>query len=109
MNKIKFIAAFVLGLGITFAASARDQIQIVGSSTVYPYATVVAEKFGKSGKFKTPVVESTGTGGGMKLFCSGVGTQHPDVTNASSTNKSKEEYLCAKNDVTYSIKIVVGI
>jgi len=91
MNKIKFIAAFVLGLGITSAASARDQIQIVGSSTVYPYATVVAEKFGKSGKFKTPVVESTGTGGGMKLFCSGVGTQHPDVTNASRAIKSKEK------------------
>lgn len=108
MNKIKFIAAFVLGLGITSAASARDQIQIVGSSTVYPYATVVAEKFGKSGKFKTPVVESTGTGGGIKLFCSGVGTQHPDITNASRAIKSKEKALCAKNGVNDIIEIVVG-
>ena len=69
-------------------AQARDQIKIVGSSTVYPYATVVAEKFGKGGKFKTPVIESTGTGGGMKLFCAGVGENHPDITNASRAIKT---------------------
>ena len=68
MNKLKVILPFVLALLISSYASARDQIKVVGSSTVYPYATVVAEKFGKDGKFKTPVIESTGTGGGMKLF-----------------------------------------
>ena len=87
---------------------ARDQIRIVGSSTVYPYATVVAETFGKTGKFKTPVIESTGTGGGMKLFCAGVGTNHPDITNASRAIKSKEKALCEKNGVTEIIEIVVG-
>ena len=86
----------------------RDQIKIVGSSTVYPYATVVAEKFGKSGKFKTPVIESTGTGGGMKLFCAGVGANHPDVTNASRAIKPKEKALCEKNGVAEIIEIVVG-
>ena len=62
---------------------ARDQINIVGSSTVFPFSTAVAERFGKSTDFKTPVVESTGSGGGMKLFCAGTGASTPDVTNAS--------------------------
>ena len=89
MKKINFILSLLIAVTIGSYASARDQIKIVGSSTVYPYATVVAEKFGKSGKFKTPVIESTGTGGGMKLFCAGVGTQHPDITNASRAIKDK--------------------
>ena len=89
-------------------AQARDQIKIVGSSTVYPYATVVAEKFGKQSKFKTPVIESTGTGGGMKLFCAGVGTAHPDITNASRAIKSKEKALCEKNGVKEIVEVVVG-
>ena len=59
------------------AQSSRDYINIVGSSTVYPFTTTVAEQFGRGGKFKTPKVESTGTGGGIKLFCNGVGVQHP--------------------------------
>ena len=80
---ISVIFGFLLVLSFTTTSYSRDQIKIVGSSTVYPYATVVAEKFGKTGKFKTPVIESTGTGGGMKLFCAGVGVNHPDVTNAS--------------------------
>ena len=80
---------------LLFSSQARDTIKIVGSSTVYPYATVVAERFGKTG-FNTPVIESTGTGGGMKLFCAGVGTDHPDITNASRKIKSKEKALCAK-------------
>ena len=84
MNKLTSIfISFLLVIGFTTSSYSRDQIKIVGSSTVYPYATVVAEKFGKSGKFKTPVIESTGTGGGMKLFCAGVGANHPDITNAS--------------------------
>ena len=108
MKKINFILSLFAALVITSYASARDQIKIVGSSTVYPYATVVAEKFGKSGKFKTPVIESTGTGGGMKLFCAGVGTQHPDITNASRAIKSKEKALCAKNGVKDIVEIIVG-
>ncbi len=108
MKKTNFILTLLIAFVITSYASARDQIKIVGSSTVYPYATVVAEKFGKGGKFKTPVIESTGTGGGMKLFCAGVGTQHPDVTNASRAIKSSEKALCAKNGVKDIIEIVVG-
>ena len=82
MNRlVKILLGFLLVLSFTTTSYARDQIKIVGSSTVYPYATVVAEKFGKSGKFKTPVIESTGTGGGMKLFCAGVGANHPDTVS----------------------------
>ena len=70
------------------AQSARDYISIVGSSTVYPFTTTVAEQFGKSGSFKTPKVESTGTGGGFKLFCGGVGVPYPDVSNASRAHQA---------------------
>ena len=83
-------------VGFAGAASARDQIRIVGSSTVYPFTTAVAEQFGKTGGVKTPVVESTGTGGGMKLFCAGVGDDHPDVTNASRRIKKSEFEDCAR-------------
>ena len=109
MNKIvSLFFALLLALSFTTKSYSRDQIKIVGSSTVYPYSTVVAEKFGKGGKFKTPVIESTGTGGGMKLFCAGVGVNHPDITNASRAIKSSEKELCAKNGVTDIIEIVVG-
>ena len=81
------------------ATHARDTIQIVGSSTVYPFATVVAEKLGKQPNLNTPVIESTGTGGGMKLFCAGLGVGTPDFTNASRAIKSSEKELCAKNGV----------
>ena len=90
------------------AAEARDQINIVGSSTVYPFSTVVAEKFGKSGSFKTPKVESTGSGGGLKLFCAGVGTQHPDITNASRRIKKSEVQRCAKNGVAQITEVKIG-
>ncbi|MGA0888885.1 MAG: substrate-binding domain-containing protein, partial [bacterium] len=93
---------------LTGLAHARDQIQIVGSSTVYPFATVVAEKHGQRGSMKTPVIESTGTGGGMKLFCAGLGPSHPDFTNASRAIKGSEKELCAKNGVTDIIEIKVG-
>jgi phosphate transport system substrate-binding protein len=89
-------------------AQSRDQIRIVGSSTVYPFTTTVAERFAKAGKFKAPVVESTGTGGGMKLFCSGVGTQHPDLTNASRRMKKSEFEECGKNGVKDIFEIKVG-
>ncbi|HAJ91381.1 MAG TPA: phosphate-binding protein [Gammaproteobacteria bacterium] len=89
-------------------AIARDQVQIVGSSTVYPFSTIVAERFGNRGKFKTPVIESTGTGGGMKLFCQGVGSGHPDVSNASRAMKSSEWENCQKNGVTDIIEVAFG-
>ena len=83
------VATFALAASAGLAA-ARDQIRIVGSSTVYPFTTAVAEQFGKTTGMKTPVVESTGTGGGMKLFCAGVGEDHPDATNASRRIKKSE-------------------
>lgn len=94
---------------LTGAAQARDQIRIVGSSTVYPFTTAVAEQFGRSGGGKTPVVESTGTGGGFKLFCAGVGVAHPDLTNASRAIRKSEFDECAKNGVTEIVEIKVGI
>ncbi len=98
--------ALAAGLG---AAEARDQIRIVGSSTVYPFTTAVAEAFGKAGMGKTPVVESTGTGGGMKLFCAGVGEAHPDITNASRAMKKGEFDECQKNGVKDIVEVKVGI
>ncbi|MEM7562407.1 MAG: PstS family phosphate ABC transporter substrate-binding protein [Pseudomonadota bacterium] len=89
-------------------AVARDNIQVVGSSTVYPFATVVAEKFGKSTEFKTPIIESTGSGGGMKLFCAGVGKAHPDFTNASRRIKKSEFDQCQANGVTDIVEIKIG-
>ena len=108
MKKIKIILLAFAAMIFASTAQARDQIKIVGSSTVYPYATVVAEKFGKQSKFKTPVIESTGTGGGMKLFCAGVGTAHPDITNASRAIKSKEKALCEKNGVKENMRAIVS-
>ncbi len=90
------------------AASARDQIRVVGSSTVFPFSTAVAENFGRITKFKTPVIESTGTGGGAKLFCSGLGTRHPDITNASRRIKRSEINRCAKNGISKIIEIQFG-
>jgi phosphate transport system substrate-binding protein len=90
------------------AADGRDYISIVGSSTVYPFSTTVAEQFGKTTKFKTPKIESTGTGGGFKLFCAGAGADSPDITNASRAIKSSEVETCAKNGVTEIIEVKVG-
>jgi phosphate transport system substrate-binding protein len=98
-------AAFLALIG---AAEARDQIRIVGSSTVYPFSTAVAEQFGKSTKFKTPVIESTGTGGGFKLFCSGVGVGHPDISNASRRIKKSEVDQCAGNGVKEITEVQIG-
>ncbi|MEE9273518.1 MAG: substrate-binding domain-containing protein [Robiginitomaculum sp.] len=86
----------------------RDQIKIVGSSTVYPFATTVAENFGHVSKFKTPIVESTGSGGGLKLFCSGLGVNHPDITNASRRIKVSEVKRCAENGVNDIVEAKVG-
>jgi phosphate transport system substrate-binding protein len=106
-----FTSAFALvaaGILVSGAAEARDQIRIVGSSTVYPFTTAVAEQFGKASGMKTPVVESTGTGGGMKLFCAGVGESHPDVTNASRRMKKGEFEQCQKNGVKDIVEINIG-
>ena len=89
-------------------AQARDYISIVGSSTVYPFATVVAEQFGKTTDFKTPTIESTGSGGGLKLFCAGVGVEHPDVANASRRIKKSEVEKCARNGVNDVIEVKIG-
>ncbi len=89
-------------------ALARDQIRIVGSSTVYPFATVVAEEFGNSTKFKTPIIESTGSGGGLKLFCTGTGDATPDITNASRRIKASEVELCASNGIDEITEIKIG-
>ena len=86
----------------------RDYISIVGSSTVYPFATVVAEQYGKMTNFKTPKIESTGSGGGFKLFCSGVGVEHPDITNASRAIKSSEVEKCMANGVKEIIEVKIG-
>ena len=85
--------------GTAGQAAARDQVRIVGSSTVYPFATVVAERFGKRSKFKTPVIEATGSGGGLKLFCAGVGVKTPDITNASRRIKKSEYDRCTGNGI----------
>lgn len=89
-------------------AQARDHISIVGSSTVYPFATVVAEQFGKTTDFPTPKIESTGSGGGFKLFCAGVGTEHPDITNASRRIKMSEFEKCQASGVKDIVEVRIG-
>ena len=89
-------------------AANRDSVSIVGSSTVYPFATVVAERFGRSTAFKAPKIESTGSGGGLKLFCKGVGANTPDITNASRRIKKSEYDDCQNNGVTEIVEVLVG-
>ena len=95
-------------LALATPAAARDQIRIVGSSTVFPFSTAVAESFGRAGGFKTPVVESTGTGGGIQLFCSGAGLDTPDIANASRRIKPAEVEMCAKNGVKDIVEVKIG-
>ena len=112
MRKTIVVLVITLFLATSFsvagAGSARDYISIVGSSTVYPFATVVAEKFGKSTSFKTPKIESTGSGGGLKLFCAGVGVEHPDITNASRRIKQSEYEQCVANGVKEIVEVKIG-
>lgn len=100
--------ALAASAALTKTGEARDQIRIVGSSTVFPFAAAVAEEFGKTTGHKTPVVESTGSGGGLKLFCAGVGAAHPDVTNASRRIKSSEVERCGKNGVLDITEVKIG-
>ncbi|MHC8510308.1 MAG: substrate-binding domain-containing protein [Rhodospirillales bacterium] len=116
MRKTLALAALAAGLaagltaGLADGAEAADRshIMIVGSSTVYPFSTVVAERFAKTTGFRAPVVEATGSGGGLKLFCAGVGLRHPDIANASRAIKQSEIDACKKNGVTGIIEIKVG-
>ena len=89
-------------------ASARERIRVVGSSTVFPFATVVAERFSLARGVATPIIESTGTGGGIKLFCGGVSANSPDITNASSRMKASQLRLCAKNGVVDVVEVAIG-
>ncbi len=93
---------------VAHAWFARDQIRIVGSSTVYPFATTVAERFGKSTHFKVPIVESTGSGGGIKLFCSGVGVEYPDITNTSRRLTRNEMNACLRNGIRDVVEVKIG-
>ena len=115
MEKRNTAIALLASVVVTTAVSAtaiaqagRDYIYIVGSSTVYPFATVVAERFGRATEFKTPKVESTGSGGGLKLFCEGVGVDYPDITNSSRAIKSSEVEQCASNGVNDIVEVKIG-
>ncbi|MFK8012583.1 MAG: PstS family phosphate ABC transporter substrate-binding protein [Marinicellaceae bacterium] len=109
MKKFKL---FATAAAITFSAQSfsagRDYISIVGSSTVYPFSTVVAERFGKSTDFKTPKIESTGTGGGFKLFCKGNSVDTADITNASRRMKASEFQMCQENGVKEIVEVLIG-
>lgn len=108
----QILNSMIMTVGLTASALAlsasRDSISIVGSSTVFPFSKVVAERFGKMTSYNTPTVESTGTGGGFKLFCSGVGTQYPDISNASRRIKKSEFELCQSNGVKDIIEVLIG-
>ncbi len=109
-RKTGIVNLVVLALlsGAAHAQAARDYISVVGSSTVYPFATVVAEQFGRTSNYKTPKIESTGSGGGFKLFCAGVGVRHPDIINSSRRIKSSEVDKCAGNGVQDIIEVKIG-
>ena len=112
-HSASFVAC-VSGLGAAIlvqsahAQAARDYISIVGSSTVYPFSTVVAERFGRATDFSTPKIESTGSGGGFKLFCSGAGVQYPDVTNSSRRVRQSEIDECASNGISEVVEVKIG-
>ncbi|MFT6076952.1 MAG: phosphate transport system substrate-binding protein [Myxococcota bacterium] len=107
MSKI-IKASIFFSLLFTQSTFARDYIRMAGSSTVYPFARTIAEEFGNATKFKTPIVESTGTGGGIKLFCSGVGENFADFANASRAIKKTELKVCNKNGIKNVVEIKIG-
>ncbi|MDX2113707.1 MAG: substrate-binding domain-containing protein [Alphaproteobacteria bacterium] len=112
MSKCFYAAAMVVVLMIVGASSAdassRQQIRVVGSSTVYPFVTSAAEQFGQAGEFRTPIVEAMGTGGGIKLFCEGIGTDKVDMANASRKMTDSERQQCQKNGVTDIVELPIG-
>ena len=101
------LAIVLFSMLFATSAFARDQISVVGSSTVFPFSTTVAEKFGQTSNWRTPVVESTGSGGGIKMFCKGIGATTPDIANASRAIKQSEIDFCASNSVT-PIEYLIG-
>ena len=105
LKKLFFLS--LLNFVFIYSVTSRDQINVVGSSTVYPFSTVVAENFGNKTGIKVPKIESTGSGGGMKLFCKGLGTSHPDITNASRRIKKSEFNKCKENGIDV-VEIKVG-
>ena len=105
LKKLFFLS--LLNFVFIYSVTSRDQINVVGSSTVYPFSTVVAENFGNKTGIKVPKIESTGSGGGMKLFCKGLGTGHPDITNASRRIKKNEFNQCIENGIDV-VEIKVG-
>ncbi len=109
-SKISTVSTIALLTSIAVApvSLARESIEVVGSSTVYPFSTVVAERYGRASGKPTPKIESTGSGGGMKLFCSGVGTNYPDITNASRRIKMSEFKKCQSNGVKDIIEVQIG-
>ena len=108
MNKAFIAAALTVVVAANAHAAGRNTISVVGSSTVYPFSTVVAERFGKKTSYSTPKIESTGSGGGMKLFCNGVGLDTPDITNASRRIKKSEFDKCQANGVKGIIEVHIG-
>ncbi|MCK0070430.1 PstS family phosphate ABC transporter substrate-binding protein [Kordiimonas laminariae] len=111
MTNLKLMAVALISTVILSSealAQSRNQIRVVGSSTVFPFSTAVAEEFGRTSSYKTPIVEATGTGGGFKLFCNGIGTKYPDITNASRAIKPSERSLCAARGVTEVAELKIG-
>jgi phosphate transport system substrate-binding protein len=108
LKSSRYALAALAAFALAAPAQARDQIRIVGSSTVFPFSTAVAESFGRAGGFKTPVVESTGTGGGIQLFCAGDGIDTPDIANASRRIKAGELDTCTKNGVKEVVEVKIG-
>ncbi|MGD9825781.1 substrate-binding domain-containing protein [Desulfobacter sp.] len=108
VTSIAFVYVVILGISQARAGAARDYISIVGSSTVYPFATVVAENFGKKTRFKTPKIESTGSGGGHKLFSAGIGVEHPDITNSSARITRSQLEKDFKNGVKEVVEVKIG-
>ncbi|MEF2551196.1 substrate-binding domain-containing protein [Aurantimonas sp. A2-1-M11] len=110
--KNTLIAGLALGTALSLVghagAQSRDQIQIVGSSTVFPYTQAVVEQFANESGMTAPVLESTGTGGGMQIFCGGIGAQTPDITGASRAMTESEWELCKKNGVTNVTEVLLG-
>lgn len=105
---IKLAVSALFAVSVQSSGASRDTINVVGSSTVYPFTTVVAERFGKLTKYRTPKIESTGTGGGMKLFCSGEGVDTPDISNASRRMKKSEFEMCQRNGVKGVTEVLIG-
>ncbi len=107
-KRISFFLISALLCTFALPVLAREQIRVVGSSTVFPFVAAAAEQFGRGSGFRTPIVEATGTGGGIKVFCSGIGKQYPDMANASRPIKSTEISLCEKHGVTEITELKLG-